>query len=75
MGVVGFVKAAGLGLALAVVAAVPGTMAQGGLAAYQGAWLAGARIVRRFIRPVGREHRSRNPLISSRPLSSSPAVA
>jgi hypothetical protein len=41
MGVVRFVKAAGLGLALAVFAVVPGAIAQGGLAAYQGAWLAG----------------------------------
>jgi hypothetical protein len=41
MGVASFMAAAGLGLGLAVAAAVPGALAQGGLSGFQGAWLSG----------------------------------
>jgi hypothetical protein len=41
MRIAGLVGAAGLGLGLAASTGVSGAMAQGGLSAYQGAWLAG----------------------------------
>jgi hypothetical protein len=41
MGVGRWIRAAGLSLSFAALAGASGAMAQGGLAAYQGAWLAG----------------------------------
>lgn len=42
MGVAGIMATAGLGLGLAVSAGIPGAIAQGGLSAFQGAWLSGS---------------------------------
>ncbi len=41
MGVAGIMAATGLGLGLALLAGIPGAMAQGGLSGFQGAWLSG----------------------------------